>query len=79
MRLTVTQEQKGDGLIPTAFNLPMEVEFTIAETKQREKLNVTKRVETFAFDLASQPSAINIDPDEKIPLKTVKIGGVTAN
>ena len=79
MRLTVTQTQKGDALIPAAFKLPMEVEFTIGETKQREKLNITKRVETFSFDLPSQPNAINLDPDEKVPLKTVKIAGVTAN
>ena len=51
MRLTVTQTQKGDGLIPTAFNLPMDVEFTIGENKQKEKLSVKKRVETFTFDL----------------------------
>ena len=79
LRLTVTQTQKGDALIPTAFRLPMDVEFSLGENKQTEKLNITKRVETFTFDLPAQPNAINLDPNEKIPLKTVKIGGVIAN
>jgi hypothetical protein len=57
----------------------MDVEFSLGENKQTEKLNITKRVETFTFDLPAQPNAINLDPNEKIPLKTVKIGGVIAN
>ncbi len=79
LRLTVTQTQKGDGLTPSVFRLPMDVEFTIGENKQTEKLNITKRIETFTFDLPDQPSEINLDPDEKIPLKIVKIDGAKAN
>jgi aminopeptidase N len=79
MRLTVTQTQKGDGLIPQVFRLPMDVEFTIGETKQTEKLNITKRTETFTFDLPAQPTVINIDPNEKVPLKVVKTGEISAN
>lgn len=73
LRLTVSQIQKADTVTPAAFRMPMDVEFTIGENKQTEKLNVTKRVETFEFKLPAQPSEIHIDPLEKIPVKTVKM------
>ena len=72
LRLTVDQIQKADSITPAAFRLPMEIEFTIGEEKRIEKLNVTKRRETFTFDLPSEPTVMNLDPQEKIPLKLVK-------
>jgi aminopeptidase N len=72
LRLTVTQVQKADAITPTVFRLPLEIQFTIGADTQIEKMNVTKRVETFQFKLASRPSEVNIDPTEKIPVKTVK-------
>jgi aminopeptidase N len=73
IRVTVTQTQKPDKITPAVFRLPMEIEFTNGEAKQTEKLNVTKRVETFSFKLPRQPSAMTIDPMEKIPVKLVKM------
>lgn len=72
LRLTVTQVQKADAITPAVFRLPLEIQFTIGADTQIEKMNVTKRVETFQFNLASRPSEVNIDPTEKIPVKTVK-------
>jgi aminopeptidase N len=72
LRLTVTQVQKADAITPAVFRLPLEIQFTIGADTQIEKMNVTKRVETFQFKLASRPSEVNIDPTEKIPVKTVK-------
>lgn len=74
LKLTVTQTQKGDVLTPAAFRLPLDVEFTIGEDKKTEKVNITKRVETFSFKLASRPTAVKLDPLEKIPIKAVKTG-----
>lgn len=73
LRLTVTQTQKADRITPPVFRLPMEVEFTSGETKETEKLNVRKRVETFSYKLPAKPDSIQIDPNEKIPVKTVKM------
>lgn len=73
LRLTVTQTQKIDSLTPAAFKLPMDVEFTTPSGKVSEKINVTKRVETFSCKLAAKPSAIKIDPLDKIPVKDVKM------
>ena len=73
LKVTVAQTQKLDRITPAAFRLPLEIEFTIGDTKQTEKLNVTKRLETFSYKLSAKPDALNIDPLEKIPVKTVKI------
>jgi aminopeptidase N len=73
LRLTVTQTQKADAITPAAFRLPLEVEFATGSGKQIEKMNITKRVETFEFTLPERPSETNLDPSEKVPVKTVKI------
>lgn len=71
--VTVTQTQKIDSLTPAAFKLPMEIEFDTASGKVAEKINVTKRVETFSYKLASKPAAFKIDPMDRIPVKDVKL------
>ncbi len=72
LRLTVTQAQKADAITPAVFRLPLEIQFSVGTEMQMEKMNVTKRVETFEFKLQARPGEINIDPTEKIPVKTVK-------
>lgn len=74
LRLTVTQIQKADKLTPAIFRLPMDVEFSTASGKETKPLNITKRTETFSFKLDARPTDIKVDPNEKIPVKTVKIG-----
>jgi aminopeptidase N len=73
LRLTVTQTQKQDTITPGAFRLPMEVEFTVGSDKSVEKLNITKRVESFEFKLPENPSETKLDPTGRIPIKTVKV------
>jgi aminopeptidase N len=73
LRLTVTQTQKADSLTPSVFRLPMDVEFDLGSAKESGKLNVTKRVETFSYKLPRRPSSIKVDPQEKIPVKMVKL------
>ena len=73
LRLTVNQVQKVDKITPSTFRMPMKVEFTTADGKKSEPLEISKRAEVFIFKLAAKPTQIQIDPDEKIPLKTVKM------
>jgi aminopeptidase N len=73
LRMTVTQIQPKDGITPQVFRLPMDVEFKVGSNKQTQKLNVTKRTESFTFKLPSKPTGIEIDPEERIPVKTVKM------
>lgn len=72
LTLTVTQAQKADAITPAVFRLPLDIEFAIGAEKHVEKMNVTKRTEAFEFKMSARPSEVNIDPTEKIPVKTVK-------
>ena len=72
LRVTVTQIQKADTITPAAFRLPLDVEFTIGADKVAEKMNITKRAETFEFKLSARPVEMNIDPLERVPVKIIK-------
>jgi aminopeptidase N len=73
LRLTVKQMQKADGITPSTFRLPMNVEFTTASGKTTEPILISKKSETFSMKLSAKPTAIKFDPEMKIPIKTVKL------
>lgn len=70
LKLTVTQTQKAEAGVPAAFRLPMDV--TVGDVAAKPIL-ITKRVETFTIPAAAKPTAVVLDPAEKIMLKTVKM------
>jgi aminopeptidase N len=71
LRITVTQTQKALDLVPAAFRLPLQIEIVWTGGRKMETLDIKKRVETFSIPLDGVPTAVTIDPNEKIPLKTV--------
>ncbi len=75
LNVTVSQTQRADKITPGAFRLPLDVEFTVSSGKKVEKMNITKRVETFSYKLPSKPTSVKLDPLDKVPVKTVKITG----
>jgi aminopeptidase N len=76
LKITVTQVQNPVDLVPSAFRLPMEIEVTAAGRKTRETLDITRRVQTFTFNSNARPSDVKFDPQEKIPLKSVRDRGM---
>ncbi len=72
LKLTVTQTQKPENLVPAAFKLPMEVEIKTAKGQKTKMIEITKRLETFSIQLDGPPTSVTFDPDEKIPLKTIR-------
>ena len=72
LKLTVSQTQSSNKLIPEAFILPMDIEITTAHGTKTEKIEITRREETFTFKVDGNPTKITLDKDEKIPLKSVK-------
>ncbi|MEP7212374.1 MAG: M1 family aminopeptidase [Acidobacteriota bacterium] len=72
LKLTVTQTQKADRLTPSAFRIPMDFEFKSGGDTIKEKIDITKRVETFSISAAATPTDLKYDPLQKIPLKTIK-------
>ena len=73
LTLTVTQTQKAADLTPLAFRLPLDLEIITPQRILNEKLNVTKRVETFVFDVPGKPTSFVVDKDLKIPVKSLII------
>jgi aminopeptidase N len=73
LTLDVRQTQKIEDLTPAAFVLPIEVDIQTPAGTRREKINLRKRAEVFTFKMNDAPLKIDIDANEKIPLKTVKI------
>ena len=73
LRLTVTQTQPLDKITPAAFRLPMDLEIKTASGTVTKPIELKKRVEVLTFKLDGKPTALNFDPQDNIPLKTVKI------
>lgn len=73
LKLTVSQTQKADNFTPAAYRLPMDVEIKTANGVKLEKLEITKRLETFSFKVDDTPNGLLLDKSMKIPIKTVKI------
>ena len=76
LRLTFTQTQKADPIVPAVFRLPLDIEITTAAGAKTEKVNITQRVQTFTFLVASKPTDIVFDPMEQVILKSVKQGSI---
>lgn len=73
LRLTVTQVQKPDRITPAAFRLAIDAAFVHGTDRAVENLKISKRVENYSIKLPAAPEKIELDPQVKVPLKTVKI------
>jgi aminopeptidase N len=73
LTLTISQTQKLERLGTAAYRLPMEIEFDTPRGTRTEKLEVTRRLQTFTYKLDGKPSDIRLDPRSRIPVKTVTI------
>jgi aminopeptidase N len=78
LKLIVSQMQKPGQDVPVAFRLPMDVQITTPAGKKVEHINITKRLETFTLKVDGRPSAIKFDPEDNLPIKTVKQGKLLA-
>ncbi len=72
LTLNISQTQALDALTPSAFRLPLEVVVKTSAGEVREKIDLTKRVQAVAIAVPARPTSIDVDPEEKIPLKRLK-------
>ena len=70
--ITVDQVQKEDGTTPSSFKFPFDVAVVTQDGRVDQTLDIKQRSETFKVRSA-QPIRIEVDPLEKIALKTVKM------
>lgn len=71
--VVVEQTHKAGAGVPEAFVLPLEIVFRTPKGPHTEKLDVKSRRQSFEFDLASRPTKLEVDPLNKIPVKTVAV------
>lgn len=73
LTLTVSQTQKQEKLVPSAYRMSLDLEIPTGSVTQTEKIELSKRTETFSFKLTGTPGKLVFDRSEKIPIKTLKV------
>lgn len=73
LTLTVSQTQLTDTITPAVFRLPLTISYKVSGKKVVQQIDVNKRVQSFTFKLDGKPTDLEIDPDERIPLKKLKL------
>jgi len=73
LAITFTQVQKADAIVPAVFRLPLDIRIYTAVGEVNEKVDLTKRSQVVSFKLSGRPSKVEIDPEDKIPLKNVTV------
>ena len=73
LTLTISQTQKQEKFSPSAYRLPLDLEVATETGKKTEKIELTKRLETFKIKTDGRPTVLALDKLEKVPIKTVKI------
>ena len=73
LTLTVTQTQIPDAIVPAVFRLPLDVVIKSASGNVVQKLDITKRLQSFSIKMPSKPTHMDVDPEEKVMLKKVKL------
>ncbi len=68
MNVTVTQKQEAKEGVPYIFDLPFAIDIyqTAGQTPKRNKVRMTKRTETFSFDVPSKPELVDFDGDRML-------------
>jgi aminopeptidase N len=71
--VTITQTQRADGGVPPVYKFPLELEFTTSSGVIKLVANVSNRVDTFSVKLPSGPTKFEVDKQDNVILKAVKI------
>ncbi len=77
LKLTITQTQKPEAMVTSAFRMPMDIEIKAGRNTVTKPITVTKRVEIISIPSTSKPSEIVLDPNDKVILKTVRMLPIT--
>ena len=68
MNVIVEQKQEAKDNVPFIYDLPVAIDIYQGEGKapRREKVRMTKRAQTFSFDVASKPALVDFDGDRML-------------
>lgn len=73
LTLTLAQVQKINPLNPRPFRMPMNIAVTSGEETRSVAVDLKNRTETISIPMASKPTEIVIDPEDKVIVKNVKM------
>ncbi|HMQ04522.1 MAG TPA: M1 family aminopeptidase [Pyrinomonadaceae bacterium] len=73
LSLTFRQTQRQDRYTPTAFRMPLDVAIHAPGGIRIERVELSKRIETFSYKIAGRPTKLEVDNDENVPIKHLKI------
>jgi aminopeptidase N len=78
LRVTATQTQKADSLVPAAFRVPLYFEVKTADGSEKFEKVADKRTTVFSLKLHGKPVSLSLEPsgelqEDKAPAKTVKV------
>jgi len=77
LSVTFSQTQLTDTITPAVFRLPFDIVIKTTEGDDKQKIELTKRIQTFTFKTAGKPKGLEVDEDEKIPLKKLRFKPMT--
>ncbi|REJ78420.1 MAG: M1 family peptidase [Acidobacteria bacterium] len=77
LRIEQTQASTSANKVPSAFRLPFDVKFETSNGAVTRTVLVEKRSQEFILDVPGQPSKVEIDPANKIPIKHVSYSAIT--
>lgn len=68
VNVTVAQKQEMTGSVPAIFDLPLAVDIydVAGKAPRREKIRMTKREQTFSFEVAKKPALVDFDGDRML-------------
>jgi len=65
--VTIAQTQEAANKVPYIFELPLAVDlYDASGQSRRERIRVTKRVQTFLFDAPAKPAMVNVDAEKTL-------------
>lgn len=73
LTLTFSQTQVRDAITPSAFRLPLDIVIKVGTQTQKERVDILKRIETVTIKVPGKPTEVEIDPDERIVLKKLRV------
>ncbi len=76
LTVKIKQTQANDGITPPVFMLPFEVEIKSRTSTKIENFVIKNQQEVFTFKTNAKPTVLKFDPNEKIPLKIIKVANL---
>lgn len=73
LKLTISQTQHADAIVPSVFRLLLEIEVKTSSGTILKDVDLNKRIETISIKTNSRPLGVDIDKNDKVILKTVKM------